>query len=348
MNIWKKNIVIVGIGEYALRIKTEIERNITLGYTVVGFIKVDVSFGLGRRREERENEAPFDDKIRVLGNISNLPEISRKYHVYDVIIGLPEISTNRFKILLNSLENVAETIRIIPSTGNVFAWGVEVDKIGDILALSIPQNLMKPWNNVFKFIMEVVIAILSAIVFIPIGIVVSIAIKIDSPGPIFSVQERIGKNRKIFKCYKFRSMYIDEKQRLEAYLDDHPEVQREWDAYQKIKGYDPRVTRVGKIIRKFSLDETAQLINFIKRDMNIIGPRPYLLRETALMLDKANIISRVKPGITGLWQVRGRNNLPFKERLLLDEYYIRNWSIWLDFSIFAKTIKTFITREGAY
>jgi len=143
-------------------------------------------------------------------------------------------------------------------------------------------------------------------------------------------------------------MYVDADKRLEKYLHENPEIQNEWNRYHKIKSNDPRVTRVGKFIRKYSLDELPQLINFFKRDMSLVGPRPYMPREINKIGNRMEILSRVKPGITGLWQVRGRNILSFRDRLLLDEYYIRNWSLWLDMVILWKTIKVLITREGAY
>ncbi|GAI93282.1 unnamed protein product, partial [marine sediment metagenome] len=126
------------------------------------------------------------------------------------------------------------------------------------------------------------------------------------------------------------------------------QAKNEWKKYLKIKKKDPRVTRVGKFIRKYSLDELPQFINIMKGDMSLVGPRPYMPREIEEIGKSYEIISRVKPGLTGLWQVRGRNILPFKKRLLLDEYYIRNWSLWLDIVILFKTMKVLITREGAY
>ena len=143
-------------------------------------------------------------------------------------------------------------------------------------------------------------------------------------------------------------MYVDGDLRLNKYLKENLQAKNEWKKYLKIKKNDPRVTRVGKFIRKYSLDELPQFINIIKGDMSLVGPRPYMPRETEKIGKSYEIISRVKPGITGLWQVRGRNILPFKERILLDEYYIRNWSLWLDIVILIKTMRVLITREGAY
>lgn len=165
---------------------------------------------------------------------------------------------------------------------------------------------------------------------------------------MFFVQSRLGGKKGTFRCYKFRSMYVDCEDRLKKYLQENPRVREEWEKYRKLKNNDPRVTSIGRIIRRFSLDEIPNFINFFKREMNLIGPRPYMPEEKDLIGESYEFISRVKPGITGLWQVRGRNLLTFRDRVLLDEYYIRNWSLWLDIIILLKTIKVFITREGAY
>ena len=226
--------------------------------------------------------------------------------------------------------------------------GVEIENFGDILSLSIARNLVKPWNISIKYIFELIVASILSILLLPVFLIIALAIKIDSPGPVLFIQDRLGERNKVFRLFKFRSMYIDGDERLEKYLKENPKVQKEWDTYQKIKDNDPRVTRIGKIIRKFSLDELPQFINFFKRDMNLVGPRPYLPREIKNIGKSYQIISRVKPSITGLWQVRGRNLLSFRERLLLDEYYIRNWSLWLDIVILLKTVKVLATREGAY
>jgi undecaprenyl-phosphate galactose phosphotransferase len=226
--------------------------------------------------------------------------------------------------------------------------GVEIENMGDILSLSMARNLVKPWNILFKYLFELITILILTVILLPVLLIIALAIKIDTPGPVLYIQKRLGEKNKKFRFFKFRSMYIDGDRRLEKHLKKNPMVQKEWDKYQKIKENDPRVTRVGKIIRQFSLDELPQLINFFKRDMNLVGPRPYLPREIKKISKSYQIISRVKPGITGLWQVRGRNLLSFRERLLLDEYYIRNWSLWLDIVILSKTIKVLATREGAY
>jgi undecaprenyl-phosphate galactose phosphotransferase len=158
----------------------------------------------------------------------------------------------------------------------------------------------------------------------------------------------MGRRGKVFRLFKFRSMYIDAETRLTEFLKSNPSARAEWEEYQKIKAGDPRVTRVGRFIRKTSLDELPQLLNVLKGDMSLVGPRPYLPREMMEIGKSYALISRVKPGLTGLWQTSGRNLLSFRERLLLDEHYIRNWTLWSDIAILIRTARALVRREGAF
>lgn len=338
LNLWKKRVIILGTNGLARLAAEEIKTNTTLGYEVVGFLT-----------DKRKNIGKKLAGLQIIGKIADIENLSKSLGIKDVIIALHYISQNKLKKVINECEKTAETIRVIPSAGNLFTVGVEIEKFGDILSLSVARTLIKPWNIWIKGLFEIIVAFILSIFLLPVFLFIGLAIRIDSPGPVFFTQDRLGwKNKEIFKFYKFRSMYIDAESKLEKYFGENPGAKKEWDRYQKLKENDPRVTRVGKFIRKYSLDELPQLINIFKKDMNLVGPRPYLPREIKEIAESHQIISRVKPGITGMWQVRGRNLLSFKERLLLDEFYIRNWSLWLDVVILFKTIKVLFTREGAY
>jgi len=182
--------------------------------------------------------------------------------------------------------------------------------------------------------------------FVILHFIISVLIKLDSKGSIFFKQKRIGKNGKVFTCYKYRSMYENGDEILKEYLKKHPEEVFYYEKYHKYKN-DPRITKVGKFLRITSLDELPQIINVIKGEMSFIGPRPYLPVEEKKMGEYKKYIFKVKPGITGLWQVSGRNNLTFEERLKLDKIYVENWSIWMDIKILLKTIKVVLFRIGA-
>lgn len=169
----------------------------------------------------------------------------------------------------------------------------------------------------------------------------------ESKGPAIFKQERIGKNSKLYTCYKLRSMYLNAEELLKDYLLQKPHLQREWHQYAKLKETDPRVTKVGRIIRKCSLDELPQVLNVFKGEMSFVGPRPYLPREKSELTGYEEILS-VRPGITGYWQVNGRNDVEFSERLRMDQWYVQNWSLFLDFKILLKTFVVVVKRQGAF
>lgn len=170
---------------------------------------------------------------------------------------------------------------------------------------------------------------------------------LDSPGSIFYKQTRIGQFGKHIKVWKFRTMKENAEEELEKDLAEHEDLYREWIANRKLKN-DPRVTAVGSVLRKLSLDELPQLWNVVKGEMSLVGPRPIVDSEVSNYGDCFSLYLRVKPGMTGFWQVSGRNNVSYEERVRLDEYYVRNWSIWLDIYILFKTIPAVITASGAY
>ncbi len=218
----------------------------------------------------------------------------------------------------------------------------------DFIFVKITNNLFSPINLFLKSLIDYILFFLTLPLFLILLVFISIAIKVDSRGPIVFIQERIGKDGKLFKYFKFRTMYVNSDEILEKYLKENPKKRIEWEKYKKLKDYDPRVTRVGKFLRKTSLDELPQIFNVFFGQMSFVGPRPYLPREKGDMGEYYNLITKVKPGLTGLWQVSGRSELNFEDRLKMDEFYIKNWSLWLDFIILVRTIKTVVKGEGAY
>lgn len=337
LNLWQKKVFIIGTNEVARLVAGEIKKNKALGYEIAGFI----AYG------QRSNGAQVEN-CEIVGQLSDYERLSETMGVKDVIIALSHVPQEELFKTMALCEHNAETIRIIPRLGNIFTMGVEVESLGDVLSLTVSRNLTKPWNRFLKGVFEFFLGLLLAIVFLPLFLAIGIIIKISSTGPMFYIQNRLGGKKGIFRCYKFRSMYVDSDERLKKYLEENPAAREEWEKYRKLKNNDPRVTKIGRFIRRHSLDEVPNFINFFRREMSLVGPRPYLPEEKDLIGQSYEIISRVKPGITGLWQIRGRNLLTFRDRILLDEYYIRNWSLWLDIIILLQTIKILITRQGAY
>ena len=308
-----------------------------MGYEVLGFLDDDphkiVKSYLG---------------VKVLGPISQLENITKIYHSKDIVISTPHLPRNKIRELLVRCENLSESMWLIPRSGDFITEGVEIEVFGEILSMYIKKNLKKPWNILIKTFFDIILTVFTIIIFLPIFLIIALAIKLDSKGPVLYVQKRIGKKNIAFDLYKFRSMYMDNEKKLDEYLKQNPVAKKEWAKYKKIKNHDPRVTNVGRFLRKFSLDELPQLSNILQGKMSLVGPRPYIpeeLEQEELFKEK---IALVKPGITGLWQIRGRSELSFEERIVIDEYYIRNWSLWLDIMILIKSFGIWFKQKGAY
>ena len=192
-----------------------------------------------------------------------------------------------------------------------------------------------------------VLTIIGGIFLIPVFLLLALLIKLDSPGPIIFAHQRIGKDGKLFPCLKFRTMCMDADQRLKKYLEDNPEARKEWEAEFKLKE-DPRVTRVGRVLRKTSLDELPQLFNVLIGQMSLVGPRPIVTAEIPKYGPYIKDFYMVHPGITGMWQVNGRSDTTYDERVQMDSWYVRNWGVWLDIMLLWRTFGVVLQHKGAY
>ena len=221
----------------------------------------------------------------------------------------------------------------------------EEEQVKPIIFVSKKQNIA------FRFIkrtIDILAGIVGIILLIPITLVVAIMriIKKENDGPIFYEQLRIGKNGKQFRMYKFRSMCLNADETLKKYLEENEDAKKEYKKYKKLK-YDPRITKVGKVLRATSLDEFPQFINVLKGDMSLVGPRPYLPREKKDMGKYYDVIIKIKPGVTGPWQIRGRSNISFEDRLKIDAEYIQKMSITNDVKMVLKTLTKVVKKDGA-
>lgn len=337
LNLWKKKVIIIGAVDSSVELIKSIQQNKTLGYEVVGCLT-----------GHHEKIGSSIDGIKVLGHYDEIEDWKIRTGFDDVIVTFPDLPRGQLVPLFKKWERVSENIRYIPRTGDLITTGVEIENIGKMLSLTVRKNLHKPWNVVLKFLFEYIVALILFVVFIPFALIIAIEIKLESPGPVFFVQQRRGIKGRRIPVIKFRSMYTDNDVRLKQFLQDNPEVRKEWEVYKKIRGYDPRVTRVGRFLRKYSLDEIPQLLNVLKGEMSLVGPRPYIPDELENNASVGSILFLVKPGITGLWQTSGRSSLSFEDRLNLDESYIRNWSLWMDIFILFKTIRVAVSGKGAF
>ncbi|MFQ5616094.1 MAG: exopolysaccharide biosynthesis polyprenyl glycosylphosphotransferase [Anaerolineales bacterium] len=236
---------------------------------------------------------------------------------------------------------------MIPNLQQISSFGATTNDLGGILGLDVRCNLLNPWERALKRVLDSVMVLVIGILISPLLFLLGTLVKLDSKGSVFYGHTRIGKNRRKFKAWKFQTMVSDADQVLDAYLAQNPGLRAEWETTHKLKN-DPRVTRLGSILRKFSLDELPQLWNVLRCEMSLVGPRPIVEDEVKHYATRFKLYTRVLPGITGMWQVSGRNDTTYEERVRLDEYYVRNWSIWLDIYILIRTIWVVMGRDGAY
>jgi undecaprenyl-phosphate galactose phosphotransferase len=339
IGIFRNKVLILGAGKTGQLIAKALRDERNLGYKVAGFLDDDPK-KVGKHIEGIKVHKGIDKAERYIG----------KSGISSVIIAMPNAGKEILNELINRFQHKADSILFVPDILGIAVLGTKIQHFfrEQALALEIQNNLAKPLNIFLKRFFDFTFgSILLLLLFIPI-IFMAFLIRIDSPGfPIFS-QIRVGKKGKPFRCYKFRTMYVGADEKLQEIINNNENLRREWEQTWKLKD-DPRVTRIGRFLRETSLDELPQLINVIRGEMSIVGPRPVTKDEIdKYYRDSAELCFSVPPGITGLWQVSGRSNTNYNYRIALDSWYVRNWNLWLDIVIIFKTIRVILKKEGAY
>lgn len=262
-----------------------------------------------------------------------------------IIMEGPERGT--VKTPLNVLLPRYRYIITVPYHQSLKFVSLSVRDFGGILGFSAANRLTRPINLFLKRFIDLGLLLLFSPLIIPLIIFISILVKCTSKGPVFYGHKRIGKNGKEITTWKFRSMVLDADKRLKELLESNPELKKEWEENQKLE-HDPRITPIGKFLRKTSLDELPQFFNILIGQMSFVGPRPIVEAEKKKYGDKFTYIFSVSPGLSGMWQISGRSSTGYDERIMLDTFYIQNWSIWLDIWIILQTCLVVITGKGAY
>ncbi len=285
--------------------------------------------------------------VPVVGRLRLAPVLARSHRIPYAIVAMPGVPRDQ---LLDLLERYGQTFAhmlIIPDLFGFSSLWVEAKDLGGVLGLEVRQRLLLPVPRLTKFLIDRVITLTVGMLVLPFILLIAVLVRLDSPGPIFYGQIRIGQDGIPFKAWKFRTMVCNATEILDDYLEQYPELKEAWKRDQKLRN-DPRVTRIGRFLRQTSLDELPQLWNILRGEMSLVGPRPIIDEEIERYGEKFLLYTKVTPGLTGLWQVSGRNNLPYEERVNLDAYYVRNWSVWLDLYILLRTVWVVISGEGAY
>ncbi len=327
-----ERVLIVGAGSVGLSVMRTLVARPDLGYKVVGFVDDDPQRGgsnLGR--------------LKALGGVDNLPHLVDEHLIDLVIITLPWHVQRKIAQIVRDCERQRVKVRTVPDLFELSLSQVQVEMLGGIPLLGLNgEPRLNPSDQIAKRVFDIFITLLALPVAVLMTLLIALAIRLDTPGPIFYTQERIGKDGKVFKVYKFRSMVVNADKVWADLVRQYGQDPR----HPKLAN-DPRVTRVGRWIRRFSVDELPQLWNIVRGEMSWVGPRPAVPQEVALYEPWHKQRLRVRPGLTGLWQVSGRSEVPFEEMCLLDIYYIENWSLALDLQIMLRTVPHVLLAHGA-
>ena len=251
--------------------------------------------------------------------------------------------------LISKIQPYVRDISFAPDLIGTPMIGAEAEVLfsEEVLMLHMRNNLARRRNRIVKRVFDLVCTTIGSILISPILIVLTIMVAISNKGHVIFAHQRVGKHGVLFPCYKLQTMIPNAQEALEKYLKENPEARKEWEENFKLE-HDPRVTKLGAFLRKTSLDELPQLWNVIRGDMSLVGPRPIVTKEIERYGDYFREYSMVLPGITGMWQASGRSDTTYEERVAMDTWYVRNWSVWIDLMYLFKTVKAVAFGKGAY
>jgi undecaprenyl-phosphate galactose phosphotransferase len=335
----KRRVLILGAGTTGRLVLKALKRERNYGYKVIGFVDDD----------------PEKIGTRILGikvhkGVDRALNYINRCNVEDLFIAMPGAGKERLQGLINNLQHKVENILFVPDVFGIAVLGTSLQHFfqEEAFAFEMKNNLSRPVNKFVKKVFDILLAILILPFVLVLLLLFAILIKVDSKGPVIFTQDRIGKNGKTFRCFKFRTMRVNADSLLKEFFRKNPYAEEEWVRYWKLKD-DPRITRVGRFLRSTSLDELPQIFNVLRGEMSLVGPRPVTQKEIDdYYRETAGVCFCVPPGITGLWQVSGRSDESYDRRIALDSWYVRNWNLWLDIVILLKTVRVVVKREGAY
>lgn len=330
-----RSVVVLGAGKSGESVVRALLRTPGLGLKPVAIL------------DDRVSAATHVHGVPILGGLALAPVLASKARLGYGVLAMPGLSRVRLLEVLQKCGQAFDKVLVIPDLLGMSSLCVEATDLGGMLGLEIRHNLLHLPARIVKRTLDLLVVAALAPLLVPLFCVIGCLIKLTSRGPVFYGHVRVGNGSRVFRAWKFRTMVRNADAVLNRHLAAHPALAEEWRLTQKLKD-DPRVTRLGKLLRRSSLDELPQLINVLTGEMSLVGPRPIVASEVEKYGEYYVSYCRVKPGLTGLWQVSGRNNTTYEERVTFDEYYVRNWSIWLDAYILIRTVKVVLTGEGAY
>jgi exopolysaccharide biosynthesis polyprenyl glycosylphosphotransferase len=333
-----QNTIVVGAGDVGQLVARKILHHPEYGINLVGFVD-----------DQPKERSPGLDRLTLVGSPDQLPAIVRELDVERVIVAFSNDPFERTIDLVRSLNDLEAQIDIVPRLFDLVSPSAEIHTLEGIPLLGMPPLHLSRSARLLKRTMDLSLAAAGLVFLVPLFAVIACLIKLDSPGPVFFRQMRMGSGRNVFRIFKFRSMILDaEEHKTElVHLNKHAEPGSDPRMF-KIPN-DPRITRIGRFLRRSSLDELPQLINVLKGEMSLVGPRPLILEEDRHVGEWARKRLDLRPGMTGLWQVLGRSDIPFDEMVKIDYLYVTTWSLWQDFRLLFRTVPLVLqARGGSY
>jgi Undecaprenyl-phosphate galactose phosphotransferase WbaP len=331
---WGEPVVVIGTGSQARRTIRSLRHSLTLGYRPRCVLSM------------QDHQLTTVEDLPVVGGIESVERLANLG--FQVAILAVEEVGNRGRIV-EYLQYHFRHVLVVPQGESIPIEGVEIRNLGGVLGIEFRNQLLRRRSRILKRTLDIIIAAVASVVTAPLVAMAALLVRLADGGPAFFFQERVGLHGTTIRVRKLRTMYLDASERLEAHLDLNPEARSEWESRFKLLS-DPRILpRIGSLMRRFSIDELPQLWQVVKGELSLVGPRPFPLYHLRKFPADFQILrKRVRPGITGLWQVMVRSAGGLEEQRLHDSYYIRNWSIWMDLYILARTTITVVSGRGAH
>lgn len=330
--IGQERVLVLGGGQQAQQVMDAIRNQPNMGYHLIGY--------LDQPSAQQTVAAPL---APLLGSLDDLTRVVQAHDIHQIILALPQSQHERLLQLVQQCRLLGRDFLIAPELHALSFDRVDLVHVSGVPLLGFKELSLQGWNLAFKRALDLGLIALATPLLVPLCVVLVVLIRLDSEGPALFRQQRIGKHGKPFTCYKFRTMVVD----AEARRAELAALNEADGPLFKIRN-DPRVTRIGRFLRRSSLDELPQLLNVLRGEMSLVGPRPGLPSEVEQYAAWHRRRLEVTPGLTGLWQVLGRSNTTFDEMVRLDIYYAENWSPWLDVRILLQTIPAVLFSKGAY
>jgi len=336
LGLWGKPVVVLGAHDAGARVLEDLRREWQLGFRPMAVFDNRVA-----PIQRTLNGVPYG------GTLGDAIALGREHRIDTVIFAMPYTRREQLARFVDLAKLNFRHVVVIPNLVGITNSAVVARNFAGTFGVEIKYNLLDPWSQRLKRALDLAATVVGGIFVLPLIAALALLVRLESRGPIFYSDKRMGRDGELFSCVKFRTMVPDAESLLHGLLAENEEAREEYLKYHKLRN-DPRVTSVGRFLRKTSLDELPQLWNVLRGEMSLVGPRPYLPRESGDIGVTQDEILRVTPGITGPWQVAGRNRSAFEERVEMDVSYVADWSVWLDIVLLVRTSVCVLFSRGAY